>query len=175
MGIKRYEVPDRIMAKSFDFDAAEQMGHVLRSQMLDQFALVEKWIVHSVQDIGEKHCKAALGQKLKFIRESCDQFKNPKRIERLADKIEAAICLRNEIVHAILETVIGRNGDPLWLFSNVGVASNGLVPKQSVITAEHFRDQLTALKRLVKELNDQPLKPPGQAAPAASSATASAN
>jgi hypothetical protein len=148
------------------FAKAEKDGHALRSKLLDEFARIESWVAGKALEIGEKPSKASLGQKIKSIRTNESKFKYPKRISSLADRIEAAILLRNDVVHAVLETLLDKSGNVHWLFENVGIQDSRGERLKLILTQATFDIEISALKNLVKELNDQKLSAPTPTAPA---------
>lgn len=160
----------QVMTDKDKFTDATKDGHVWRSQLLDHFAGIEKWVVDRSAKIGIKTSSASLGQRVKSLVTHKTHFKYPKRIDDLAERINAALALRNEMVHSKIKTVLDGDGQASWLFCNV--ARND--PSHPLcLDAEQFRQIQIDLKKLKKELEDQPLKATTPTATAATSAKAS--
>lgn len=157
------------MLERLDFDMLVAEGHQYRSELLDLFAGVEEWVIDRSLKIGIKSSNASLGQRVKSLTTHKEYFKYPKRIDDLATRINAALALRNEVVHSRLTTLRDSQGCPRWIFSNIG---GGNIMHPLCLGRADFKQKQTELKNLIKMLNDQALKPKTTAtAPSASAAT----
>lgn len=158
-----------------NFVEVEREGHVFRSELLNQFARIEAWVVERSGELGLKLNRNPLGQKIKSLRSSADRFRKPKRIAELADRVEDVLKLRGDIVHAAMQTAKLSCGEPVWLFHNVADTEGKQRFACTAMNRSIFKAQINELKMLIKELNDQQLTARAPADRAATSATASSS
>jgi hypothetical protein len=150
-------------------------GHAFRGALIDNCAAIETWLTTILTEAAarERPGKAHyLGQKLEAARElaQADQalpgnqrlLKRPNRVIELLDQIGPYADLRSSLAHAVQSIALSRDGEPVFLFAPVEKQDKGM---QIALTLAAQSFILANVRRLVKELAEQQLRPANPSVP----------
>tara|TARA_R110001599_G_scaffold119008_1_gene288478 strand:- start:1015 stop:1491 length:477 start_codon:yes stop_codon:yes gene_type:complete len=152
-----------------------QTGHIFRSEVLQQCALVEKWtvsILESPNVLALRNGKTLLprlfGQKLRAVSElskaNPELFRKSERIDVLLDEFQPYADMRSELAHSILSC--GQLcEEPLMVYTNTGMHIAPDTPKRITLKESECKSLLSKLKQQVKQIQDQKLKLPATVTP----------
>ena len=147
-----------------------QMGHLFRSEVLQQCALVERWTVSILEssDVfalrgGKPTLPRLFGQKLKALgdlsKANPQLFRKSERIDILLEEFQPYADMRSELAHSILSC--GRlDEEPVVVFTNTGIHIAPNTPKRITLTESECKSLISKLKQQVKQIRDQKLKQP---------------
>ena len=135
-------------------------GFAFVGSYLNQCAKVEAWTIDMLATHDDKTAKSKVphlfGQKLRAVRELAELhpeiFSKPERVVHLMQQFEQPAKLRSNLAHSIVHKTNNADGS-FYLFHNIGTAERFWFTQQDMTAA------LSALKKIVKEITDQKLKP----------------
>lgn len=162
------------MLEKIDFSSALAVAHQFRSDLLDSFSDIERWVNNMAGK--EKSITGCLGQKLSTLSKH-----NDKAVKKLAGEIEQALPLRNAIVHSKLDMVKAQDGERLCLLLSASEIPNCAVMLKASEVTDYLK-KVRSLANRCQQLTSRPetstevaktTKATTPTAPAGSSATAS--
>lgn len=145
-----------------------QTGHLFRSEVLQQCALVEEWtvsILESPNVLALRDGKTVLprlfGQKLRAVgdlsKANPELFRKSERIDVLLNEFQPYADMRSELAHSVLSC--GQLcHEPLMVFTNTGMHIAPDTPKRITLKESEGKSLLSKLKQQVKQIRDQKLK-----------------
>lgn len=141
-------------------------GFAFVGSYLNQCARVEAWTIEMLTVNEDKTSKSKVphlfGQKLKAVKDLAeshpDIFSKPSRVVDLMQKFERPAKLRSNLAHSIMHKTSNDAGS-FYLFQNTGTA------ERFWFTEEDMKLALSDLKKIVKEITDQKLKPTPRLSP----------
>lgn len=145
-----------------------QTGHLFRSEVLQQCALIEEWtvsILESPNVLALRSGKTVLphlfGQKLRAVgdlsKTNPELFRKSGRIDVLLDEFQRYADMRSELAHSVLSC--GQLcEEPMIVFTNTGIQIAPDTPKRTTLKESECKSLLSNLKHQVKQIRDQKLK-----------------
>lgn len=146
---------------------AMQTGHLFRSEVLQQCALVEEWTVSilaspKVSDFrdGKTVLPRLFGQKLRAVgdlsKANPKLFRKSQRIDVLLVEFQPFADMRSELAHSVLSC--GQLcEEPLMIFTNTGMHLAPETPKRITLKESECKSLLNKLRQQVKQIRDQAL------------------
>ncbi len=148
------------MDNSKTANAMSDFGFSFVGSYLNQCARIEAWTIDILTVNDGKTSKSRMphlfGQKLKAVKELAEThpeiFSKPNRVVELMQKFEQPAKLRSNLAHSITHKTSNDSGS-FYLFQNTGTA------ERFWFTEDDMKLAISDLKRIVKEITDQKLKP----------------
>ena len=136
-----------------------QQAHAFRGEYIDVCAQIEHWALGVIARADtEKKPPYLFGLKLKRVGEiagSSQLFCNPGRVSDLLERLKPLAELRSQLAHAIVQSP-NQCDDPVFAWEVSGPDGARFWLRQS-----EMGHHLSELKKIRKELADQPLKTGG--------------
>jgi hypothetical protein len=156
--------------RSVECPSGTDQGHILRSQLLDAFSIVESSLCDlAIRFELDGKTNLPLGQRVKAVRDSeIPGIKNKTGFKALMNELTQCADVRSGLVHSKMEVAVIQ-GQPGWIFRTVPHSSKNA----KIITEIEFVEMIRHIKHLANRLRQY--TQPAPTDPAATSAAASAH
>ena len=144
-------------------------GHMLRSQMLDAFARLEKTIADKACEAGVKPSRCtSMSDYLQHLAKA--EFKNMSKAKQRIEAAQKIVFCRNDVVHSELGLIecSGTMSGSFYIFQNVGMEPEAGSCLR-LIEAEEFAALPGRIRKIANEIKQQPLKATAPASPVSAS------
>jgi len=146
------------------YDAAQRAAQMLRGEVIDLFAQIERAIstvlVHAAALPEYKALRPAfphlLGQKLQRLRNLMSEAGPLKSrangVAALVDKLASFEDLRHFMAHGTVEVALKQSGEPIYIFRMICATSDGLTDSTLALTRPEVQSRRARLADIAKAL-----------------------